>query len=244
MKQRLDKALVQKGLVSTRSQAESYIRLGKVKVDGRVVTKAGTLIDNEKLEITQKEQYVSRAALKLESVSKEFGVDFRGKIVLDVGSSTGGFTDFALKNGAKKVIAIDVGTKQLHPTLRGNQKIELHEQTDIRNVAKLSSIPDVVVIDVSFVSLRDILPRVNNLIAKNTLVIAMVKPQFEAKVSSVKHKGIIKNESIRRDILRDFEQWSKDHFVIQKKQDSAVSGEKGNRERFYLMRKTQAKNQR
>src|SRR5690606_24377340 len=109
-----------------------------------------------------KEQYVSRAGLKLASVAKVLKLDFKGRIVLDVGSSTGGFTDYALKHGAKKVYAVDVGTDQLHPSLHNNPDIELHEQTDIRDF-KPAETPDIVVMDVSFISLREILPHVAKL---------------------------------------------------------------------------------
>lgn len=238
VKQRLDHALVAKGLTTTRSQAESYIRLGKVSVNKKIVTKTGTMVsDDDKIKLTTREQYVSRAGLKLSSVSKVLGLDFRGKVVLDVGSSTGGFTDYALQHGARKVIDVEVGTDQLHPSLRGDDRIELHEKTDIRDIGVLSEPADIVVIDVSFVSLRDILPAVAKLSTQNTKVVAMVKPQFEAAKSGQKHKGVIKNDSIRRKILQDFELWVKSLYVIRDKADSEVAGEKGNRERFYLLLK-------
>ena len=234
-KQRLDQALVARGLVSSRSQAESWVKLGKVKVNGRAVTKPGYFVNpNARLQLTAKEQYVSRAGLKLASVAAALGLQFSGKIVLDVGSSTGGFTDYALQHGARKVIAVDVGTNQLHPSLRGNPAIELHEQTDIRDMSKLSGTPDIVVIDVSFISLRDILPHIARLSGPHTHIVAMVKPQFEAGASA-KHKGVIKNDAMRRDILRDFETWAKSLFVISHKADSDVAGAKGNRERFYVL---------
>src|SRR5579871_4902401 len=128
---RLDQALVRRGLVGTRSQAESYIKLSQVKVNGRVVTKPGQTVPEEAhLELQVAEQYVSRAALKLASVARSLGLDFADKVVLDVGSSTGGFTDYALRHGAQRVIAIDVGTNQLHSSLRDDPRIELHEKTD------------------------------------------------------------------------------------------------------------------
>lgn len=236
MRQRLDQALVEKGLVVSRSQAESFIKLGQVMVDGKKVTKSGYFVnENSEITMSSKEQYVSRAGLKLASIAEQFRLDFRDKVVLDVGGSTGGFTDYALKHGAKKVIAVDVGTDQLHPSLHGDERIELHEQTDIRNMDELSSSADIVVIDVSFISLRDILPHVSRLVGAKTQVIAMVKPQFEAGNSS-KHKGVIKNDRIRRDILQDFEQWVKQTFVLEQKADSQVAGVKGNVERFYLLR--------
>ena len=238
IKQRLDQALVEQGLTSTRSQAESWIRLGKVFVDGRIVTKPGYFVgEAQKLELKAEEQYVSRAGLKLASVAQALKLDFRDKVMLDVGSSTGGFTDYALQHGARKVIAIEVGTNQLHHSLVGHPKIELHEQTDVRDVDELSSTPDIVVIDVSFISLRDVLPHIATLCSKKTAIVAMVKPQFEATAASLKHKGVIKNDRMRRDILRDFENWTRQYFVIIDKADSQISGAKGNLERFYKLLK-------
>lgn len=237
-KQRLDQAVVAHGLAPTRSQAESWIRLGKVHVNGRVVTKAGFLVDETSvLELKTTEQYVSRAGLKLASVAQTLGLDFRGKVMLDVGSSTGGFTDYALQHGARKVIAVDVGTDQLHPSLHGRSEIELHEQTDIRDMHELSETPDIVVIDVSFISLRDILPHVAKLAGKHTQIVAMVKPQFEATAANLKHKGVIKNDRMRRDILKSFGDWARQYFVLLDKADSDIAGAKGNLERFYLLRK-------
>jgi 23S rRNA (cytidine1920-2'-O)/16S rRNA (cytidine1409-2'-O)-methyltransferase len=236
-KQRLDQAMVSRELVASRSQAESYIKLGEVSVNKKPVTKPGFLVkDTDKIALAAKEQYVSRAGLKLASVSNSLGLIFEHKVVLDVGSSTGGFTDFALKHGAKKVIAIDVGTNQLHPSLRTDSRIELHEQTDIRDVRELSASPDLVVVDVSFISLREILPGITKLISRNTEVITMVKPQFEAG-GNAKHKGVIKNDSIRRQILKDFESWVQKLFKIIDKADSEVAGSKGNRERFYILKR-------
>lgn len=236
-KQRLDIELTKQGLTASRSQAESWVRLGKVTVDGQVVTKPGHFIrDSAVIKLTAKEQYVSRAGLKLASVAELLHLDFRDKLVLDVGSSTGGFTDYALRNGAKKVFAVDVGTEQLHPSLRDNPAIELHEKTDIRDFFLPGEKPDIIVIDVSFISLREILPHLaKNLSDKNTQIAAMLKPQFEAGRSQT-NKGIIKNDAMRRQILRDFEMWAKQYFVIVDKRDSDVHGAHGNQERFYLLK--------
>jgi len=231
----LDVALAQRGLVATRSQAETYIKLGKVKVNGKILNKTSILVsEDDTLEIRGDERYVSRAPLKLESVARKLGLDFNGKVILDVGSSTGGFTDYALQHGAKKVIAVDVGTDQLHPSLQANPKIELYEKTDIRDF-KTREVPDIVLIDVSFISLRQVLPAVADLSDGETLVAAMLKPQFEASPREV-NKGVIKNDAIRRKILRDFETWAKSSFRIANKADSEVAGAKGNRERFYLLK--------
>ena len=232
-RRRLDQELTRRGLVTSRSQAENWIKLGKVTVDGSVVTKPGFFVrDNTPITLKAEEQYVSRAGLKLASVAKLLGVDFRDKTVLDVGSSTGGFTDYALQHGARKVFAVDVGTEQLHPSLRGDERIELHEKTDIRDF-RPSETPHIVVIDVSFISLRDILPHIAELAGEDTQIVAMVKPQFEAGKHQVS-KGVIKNDAVRRQILKDFEVWAKRYFVIHDKRDSDVAGAKGNRERFYL----------
>jgi 23S rRNA (cytidine1920-2'-O)/16S rRNA (cytidine1409-2'-O)-methyltransferase len=246
--------MVARELVTTRSQAESYIRLGVVKVDGKVQTKPGYFVNEESKVGLHSDQYVSRAGLKLASVALVLKLDFKSKVVLDVGSSTGGFTDYALQHGAKKVVAVDVGTNQLHPKLRNDKRIELHEQTDIRAIDYLSEMPDIIVIDVSFISLREILPHLALLSTKQTQIVAMFKPQFEVYAElnrsagdkpypstgsgfrKMLNKGVIKNDKMRRDILKDFETWSKKLFVIKNKADSNVHGEKGNLERFYLLK--------
>jgi 23S rRNA (cytidine1920-2'-O)/16S rRNA (cytidine1409-2'-O)-methyltransferase len=236
-KVRLDQAMVEKKLVKTRSQAESYIKLGQVTVDDLTLTKPGHFVDpNQAIKLVVGTQYVSRAALKLESAASTLGLSFKNQVVLDVGSSTGGFTDYALKHGAKKVIAVDVGTDQLHPDLRNDRRIELHEKTDIRDLMELSEAPGIVLIDVSFISLKEVLSPIARLVHQNTKIIAMVKPQFEAGPQQV-NKGVIKNDSIRRQILKDFETWAKKMFTIVAKADSTVAGAKGNFERFYLLRK-------
>lgn len=233
---RLDKSLVQLGLVTTRSQAESYIRLGRVKVAGRLITKPGYFVhDLSLVELDQPEQFVSRAGLKLASVADKLAVDFRGKIVLDVGSSTGGFTDYALSRGARRVICVDVGTDQLHPKLRRDARVELHEKTDIRDFVTNQPV-DIILIDVSFISLREVLPHLAELATRQTQVVAMVKPQFETG-NRLKNHGVIKNDTERRRILHDFEQWAKRYFLLRAKADSAVAGARGNRERFYLLTK-------
>ncbi len=232
---RLAQLLTQRNLASTHSQAENYIKLGLVKVNGKIINKNGFLVSkNVETVLLTGENYVSRAALKLNSVADKLKIDFRGKVTLDVGSSTGGFSDFALQHGANKVIAVDVGTNQMHPSLRTDPRIELHEQADIREL-KLSIVPDIVLIDVSFISLREVLPTVAKLSDSATMIIAMVKPQFEAD-DSQKSKGIIKNEKMRRNIFQQIETWIQKLFVIVDKADSEITGQKGNKERFYKLK--------
>lgn len=230
--------MTQRGMTRSRSEAESWIKLGRVTVDGKQITKPGHFTRQEaEVILKAEERYVSRAGLKLASVAKTLGVEFADTIVLDVGSSTGGFTDYALQHHAKKVYAVDVGTDQLHPSLRDNPQIELHEKTDIRDFTPAQT-PDVVVMDVSFISLREILPHIAHISTPNTQVVAMVKPQFEAQRHQIGSSGVIKNDKYRREILKDFELWVKSLFVVIDKADSEVAGATGNRERFYLLRKT------
>lgn len=238
--QRLDKELADRGLVQSRSQAENLIQLGHVKVDGKVIAKPAFIVHGEaKIVLKKSEQYVSRAALKLKSATRKLKLSFKDAVILDVGSSTGGFTDFALKSGAKKSIAVDVGSNQLHPSLRSDVRIDLHEKTDIRNMKpEQTADATIAVCDVSFISLKEILPSVKNLMThKDAVIIAMVKPQFESG-SGAKHKGVIKNDTVRRKILKDFEDWAKRDFIIVDKADSEVSGKKGNTERFYILKPT------
>ena len=235
MKARLDIELAKRGLTQSRSQAENLIRLGQIEVDGRIASKPGQPVGPDSIiKLLASERYVSRAGLKLASVAANFKIDFTNKVVLDIGSSTGGFTDYALQHGASRVIAVDVGTDQLHPSLRSDERIELHEKTDIRDFVTDQTI-DIIVGDVSFISLREILPHVaKNLMQPSTQLVAMVKPQFEAGRGQV-NKGVIKNDKVRRQILADFEEWSQRYFVVRDKRDSDVAGQKGNVERFYLL---------
>ncbi len=179
-------------------------------------------------------RYVSRAGDKLASVATDLKLDFKNKIVLDVGSSTGGFTDYALQNGARKVVAVELGTNQLHPKLRDNPRIELHEKTDILDYKALENF-DVILMDLSFISLRKILPKVVQIANKNTEIVALFKPQFETNESK-KNRGVVKNNSIRRELMKDFEGWVKNLFNIVNKADSKVVGTKGNKERFYKLK--------
>lgn len=237
MRQRLDSALVKRGLIDTRHQALNYIKLGYVAVNQTKVTEPDFKVsDNDKIRFTAKTQLVSRAGLKLASIADKLNIDFQGKIVLDVGSSTGGFTDYSLQKGAKKVIAVDVGTEQLHPKLRSDERIEIHEKTDIRNMNVINQKVDIVLIDVSFISLRLILRSIFN-IARNAEVVALFKPQFEGSADNLS-AGVIKNETIRRRLIKEFENWlTQNRIVIVDKVDSNIEGKKGNLERFYLLNK-------
>jgi 23S rRNA (cytidine1920-2'-O)/16S rRNA (cytidine1409-2'-O)-methyltransferase len=205
-------------------------------VNGVQITKPDKKISDKDIVSTKvPDDYVSRAGLKLASVAKKLGLNFEKKIILDVGSSTGGFTELSLRRGARLVVAVDVGTDQLHPKLLGHPKIELHEKTDIRNFVPKQKI-EMVLIDVSFISVRYILPHIANIVPVGCEIVVMLKPQFEAGKSQI-NKGIIKNSTIRRSIIRDFELWLvNNNFITINKADSGVSGAKGNVERFYLIK--------
>ena len=182
--------------------------------------------------------YVSRAEGKLAGAVRAFSYDFRDKTVLDIGSSTGGFTELALKLGAKKVVAVEKGTKQMKAPLRFDSRIDLREKTDIFSV-KREDLPkiDTILADVSFVSLTKVLAYAKMKIARsNTDFLVMFKPQFEARENQL-NKGVVKNEKVRREIIKNFETWLvQNGFLIVGKRDNEVVGKNGNQERFYLLR--------
>ena len=181
--------------------------------------------------------YVSRAEGKLAGAVRAFSYDFRDKTVLDIGSSTGGFTELALKLGAKKVVAVEKGTRQMKAPLRYDPRIELHEKQDVFQFLTDEKI-DVIVADVSFVSLTKILAYAKMKLARSdTDYLVMLKPQFEAKRYEL-NKGVVKNEKIRREIIKNFEMWLKNNgFRVVAKRDNDVIGKNGNQERFYYLRK-------
>lgn len=202
---RLDKFLVERNIAPTRAKAQELIKSGNIKVDGKVITKSShDISDSNNIEIIDAStlKYVSRAGLKLEKALITFKIDLNGKNIMDIGSSTGGFTDCALQNGANTVIAVDVGTNLMHETLRTHPKVELHEQTNIQDLPnhKFNSI-DYITIDVSFVSLSKIIDKIDST-GTNADIIALIKPQFECgKQIADKYKGVILNQKIHYDIL-------------------------------------------
>lgn len=234
---RLDQLLVERGLADSRTKAQALIMAGQVRADGKILTKPGVLLNtNSELQVIEGLRYVSRGGLKLESVSGELGLDFSGKTVVDVGASTGGFTDYALQNGAVKVYAVDVGKAQLDPKLRHDSRVVVMEQTDVRRTGLPEKV-DLALIDVSFISLTKVLPRITELIKPSGYIVAMAKPQFEAdKPTADRYKGVIKDPEVRSKILADLEQHLKLNFEVIESADSGQAGAKGNLERFYLLR--------
>lgn len=179
--------------------------------------------------------FVSRAEGKLEGAVRAFRYDFRDKTVLDIGSSTGGFTELALKLGAKRVFAIEKGSHQMKAPLRFDPRISLHEKTDFFDVVCVPVV-DCVVADVSFVSLTRILKHAREFADQRTDFLVMLKPQFEARPQQL-WKGVVKNEKMRREIIKGFEIWLKQNkFIILNKRDNEVLGKNGNQERFYYLK--------
>lgn len=250
-KKRLD-ILVAEKTGESRSRAQALIMAGQVFVDGKKMDKSGTEVDDSKnIEIKELFPYVSRGALKLEKVAKEFKINFTDKIICDIGSSTGGFTDYALQNDAKKVYAIDVGKGQLAQKIREDKHVVVMEQINIRNVDSLPEKIDIFVIDVSFISLKKVLPqiitintschsrksgnldpRIKSEDDKNYRVVALVKPQFEVgKKVADKFKGVITDSKIQNEVLENIKSYAKSlGYHIEGDTISPIKGAKGNRE--------------
>ena len=203
-KMRLDQLLVMKELVESRHKAQAMIMAGLILIDGRPVTKAGAMVAiGVPLVIKQTLPFVSRGGQKLEKALDTFNVNITGKICLDVGASTGGFTDCLLQHGAKKVYALDVGHGQLDVKLRNDSRVVNIENTNIRYFEKvnLPEIPDLAVIDVSFISLDKVLPAVYKLIKIKGEIIALIKPQFEAGPKRVSKGGVVRDSAVHEEII-------------------------------------------
>jgi 23S rRNA (cytidine1920-2'-O)/16S rRNA (cytidine1409-2'-O)-methyltransferase len=204
---RLDRLLVLRGLAPTREKAQALILSGAVSVDGRRVDKAGAPVE-ETAELAvagPPHPYVSRGGVKLEAALDHFRIDPSGLVCLDVGASTGGFTDCLLQRGAAKVYAVDVGYGQLDATLRGDPRVVVREKVNARSLSK-DDVPEPValaVIDVSFISARLILPAIVPLVAKGGAVVVLVKPQFEAGRSEVGKGGIVRSEDVRGRVVSE-----------------------------------------
>lgn len=225
-------------MADSRTQAQALIMAGDVMSGAKILTKPGqTLPIDTPLQVRQRSKYVSRGGDKLASVATTVGLEFAGKAVLDVGSSTGGFTDYSLQHGARIVYCVDVGTGQLAYKLRQDGRVVVMERTDIR-AAQLPEKVDLIIGDVSFVSLTKILPALPAFLKEGGMMLLMMKPQFEAgKAVADKFKGIISDPAVRQEIIESFESWlNENDFDVLAAEDSGVAGAEGNLERFYLIR--------
>jgi len=257
LKERLDKVLFSKGLVKSREMARALIMEGKVYVDGNKITKAGTPV-NENSDISLQATdlpYVSRGGLKLEAAIKYFNIDVKDKLIMDVGSSTGGFTDCLLQKGARKAYCIDVGYGQLAWSLRKDPRVMLLERTNIRYLREIlqeqgarskeqeygdlvNSKIDIATIDVSFISLTKVIPEVIKFLNDEGEVLALVKPQFEVGKGEVGKGGIVREEEKRLKAVKYVEEdVKKCGLKSQGMFQSPVVGQKGNVEYFLYMKK-------
>jgi len=234
---RLDRLLVERGLTPTRERARALIMAGAVLVDEVVVDKAGTQVSTDSTVRIKGEDnpYVSRGGLKLKGALDHFGIDPRGSVVLDVGVSTGGFTDCLLQEGAEKVYAVDVGYGQLAWKLRINERVVLFERENIRYFSGdgIDDDIDLVTIDVSFISLKLVLPAVINLIGEGAVILALIKPQFEAGRADVGKKGVVRDPVVHKRVVDDVVAFSKEiGCAVEGTCESPITGPAGNREFF------------
>ncbi|MDB5510961.1 MAG: hemolysin [Enterovirga sp.] len=208
-RQRADALLVARGLFESRARAQEAIAAGLVRASGTTVRKPSEMIPaGSDLEASPPHPWVSRGGVKLAHALDSFGIDPAGLVCLDVGASTGGFTDVLLSRGAQSVCAVDVGQGQLHPRIAADARVRAFEKTDARRIDR-SIVPeavDLVVVDVSFISLRLVLPTLIPLVKTGGYVVALVKPQFEAGRNHLARGGIVRDEAVRGDALRGIEQ--------------------------------------
>lgn len=204
-KTRLDALLFDKGLAISREKARAMILAGEVSVEGKLIDKPGVKVNSEAVIAIQSSRmkYVSRGGFKLEGAINDFQLDFTGKTVLDVGASTGGYTDCALQNQAKKVIAVDVGYGQLDWSLRNDPRVVVLERTNIRyfTLAELGEKVDIITMDVSFISTTLIFPVLRTLLQDNGEIVSLIKPQFEAGREKVGKKGVVRDPQVHREVL-------------------------------------------
>ena len=229
-KERLDKLLVARGLVPTRSKAQGVILAGEVLVDGVRVDKSGTAVSLE-ADIVLKTPlpYVGRGGFKLAGALEAFELNVQAAVCADVGACTGGFTDVLLQNGAARVYAIDVGYGQLDWSLRQDERVVVLERTNARYLESLAEPVNFVAIDVSFISLRLILPAVKQWLAEGATIVALIKPQFEAGPKQVGRGGIVKDTAVHRAVLQELWHWfSENEFGVQGLTVSSVKGAEGN----------------
>jgi 23S rRNA (cytidine1920-2'-O)/16S rRNA (cytidine1409-2'-O)-methyltransferase len=241
MRKRADVVLVERGIVETRAKAQEAIAAGGLKVNGAVVTKSAELIDPEAvLELNRPHPWVSRGGLKLDHALKVFGVKAAGRVCMDVGASTGGFTDVLLAHGAKRVFAVDGGRDQLHPRLALDSRVVRLEGVDARDLSTLEipEPPDLVVCDASFIGLDKILPRPLSLAAPAAELIALVKPQYESGPGKKNKGGLVADEDARRIAEEAAERvHGIERFLVREFTASPVRGGDGNREFLLLARR-------
>ncbi|MCR5599363.1 MAG: TlyA family RNA methyltransferase [Ruminococcus sp.] len=235
---RLDSELVSRGIARSRERAKEMIRSGSITVNGKAAKKpSDEVAETDVIESAESEVYVGRGALKLEKAAEEFGLDFEEKVCLDIGASTGGFTDLMLQRGAARVYAVDVGHGQLAQALAADPRVVNMEGTDIREVTAeaIGGTADFISVDVSFISLTKILPKVYELLSDGAYAAVLIKPQFEAGRSDIGKRGVVKDRKVHIRVLSEIDAFAQSiGFVTEKYTYSPVRGGSGNIE--YLVK--------
>jgi 23S rRNA (cytidine1920-2'-O)/16S rRNA (cytidine1409-2'-O)-methyltransferase len=233
MKQRLDRLLVERGLAESREKAQALIMAGDVLVEGQKAVKPGHSVDDSsKIEVTGKAPYVSRGGLKLAAALEDFAIDVTGKVVMDVGASTGGFTDCLLQRGAARVHAVDVGTGQLDWKIRTNPRVVVHDGINARHLRPedIGEPVDLITCDVSFISVTLILPAVAPILRPEGAMVILVKPQFEVGKGQVGKGGIVRSPELHREACARVETAVKSMGFETRLMESPITGAEGNKE--------------
>ncbi len=244
MKERLDVLLVRQGFAESREKAKAIIMSGNVYVNDQKEDKAGTMFDETKVTLEVRGstlKYVSRGGLKLEKAMNHFDLSLDGKVCMDIGASTGGFTDCMLQNGAVKVYSVDVGHGQLDWKLRNDPRVVCMERTNIRYVLpeNIQEAPEFVSIDVSFISLTKVLPPVKNLMAETAEMVCLIKPQFEAGREKVGKKGVVRDPKVHQEVIEMVMDFAASlGFVLLHLEFSPIKGPEGNIEYLLHLKKT------
>ncbi|PLX54331.1 MAG: TlyA family rRNA (cytidine-2'-O)-methyltransferase [Desulfobacteraceae bacterium] len=240
-KKRLDRVVVEKGLVHSRQRAQALIMAGKVLVNNHIVDKSGTLVfpDDDIVLQGDDHPYVSRGGVKLEKALHTLGININGFVCLDVGASTGGFTDCLLQHGAGRVYAVDVGYGQLAWKLRQNPRVVVIERMNIRHM-QLETLPqlvDLVTIDVSFISLKKVVPEILKFMKKSAGILALIKPQFEVGKKNVGKGGVVRDPVLHTQVIENLSEFFvKKHLFSEWVIPSPILGPKGNREFFISLK--------
>jgi 23S rRNA (cytidine1920-2'-O)/16S rRNA (cytidine1409-2'-O)-methyltransferase len=237
VKKRIDLLLVERKVAESREKAHAMILAGDVSIGDEVIAKPATLVpDDARVELRQKPPFVSRGGIKLEHALEHIGLDVSDMVALDVGASTGGFTDCLLQRGAARVYAVDVGYGQLDYRLRVDPRVTVLERVNARYEFSLPEPVDLVTVDVSFISLKKVVPTIAKLAKPKSNVVCLVKPQFEAGRSKVEKGGLVKDPSVHSQVLGGFISWSIDAgYRLRGLTPSPILGAEGNREFFVLL---------
>ena len=239
-KQRIDSLMVARGLVASRAKAQALIMAGEVVVVGKEIIKPGTLVSEEAvITILEPPPFVSRGGIKLAHALEQFRLGVSAKVAADIGASTGGFTDCLLQRGAKRVYAIDVGYGQLDYRLRRDSRVVVMERVNARYPISLPEQIDLATMDLSFISVKKVIPSIAELLKEDGYLLVLIKPQFEAKRSEVGRGGVIKEPEVHAVVLGRFITWVVEHnFRLKGLVESPIRGSSGNREFFVLLKLT------